>query len=97
MLLNRESSENMRVIKSALIQLHKFVILEMTLEVTVPKPVTGTILIAQYMHLLTFKISQLQYQPSGRTMTTFLRNTRNLVILAGEYSMDLQPTLQVAK
>ena len=55
MLLNRESSENMRVIMSVLIQLHKFVILEMTLEVTIPKPVTGKILIAWYMHLLTFK------------------------------------------
>ena len=97
MLLNRESSENMRVIMSVLIQLHKSVILEMTLEVTVPKPMTGTILIAWYMHLLTLKISQLQYHQSGRTMTTFLRNTRNFIILAREYLMDLWPMLQVAK
>ena len=96
MLLNWESSENMRVITSVLIQIHKFIILEMTLEVTIPKPVTGMISIAWYMHLLTFKISQLQYHPSGR-MTTFLRNTRNFIILAREYSMDLWPMLQVAK
>ena len=55
MLLNREFSKNMRVITSVLIQLHKFIISEITLEVTVPKPMTGMILIAWYMHLLTFK------------------------------------------
>ena len=97
MLLNREFSVNMRVITSVLIQFHKFVILEMTLEVTIPNSMIGMILIAQYMHLLTFKISQLQYHPSGRTMTTFLRNTRNFIILAREYLMDLWPMLQVAK
>ena len=45
----------MRAVTSVFIQIHKSVILEMTLEVTIPKPVTGMILIAWYMHLLTFK------------------------------------------
>ena len=58
MLLNREFSMNVRVVKSVLIQPHKSVALEMTLnlEVIVPKSVTGTILIAWYMHHSTFKI-----------------------------------------
>ena len=89
MLLNREFSMNMRVITSVLIQLHKSVILQMTLDDTAPETMTGMILIAQYVHLLTFKISQLQYHQSGRTMTTFLENTRNFIILAREYLMVL--------
>ena len=39
--------QDMRVVTSVLIQLHKSVILEMTLYVTIPKPMTGTILIAR--------------------------------------------------
>ena len=97
MLLNREFSMNMRVVTSVLIQLHKSIILQMTLDVTIPKAMTGTILITQYMHLLTFKIPQFQYHLSGRTMTTFLGNTRNFVILAREYLMVPWPMLQVAK
>ena len=58
MLLNREFSVNVKVITSVLIQHHKSITLEMTLNpgVTVPMPVIGMILIARYMHPLTFKI-----------------------------------------
>ena len=99
MLLNGKFSMNVRVITSILIQLHKSVTLEMTLnlEVTVPESVTGTIQIAWYMHHSTFKIEMLQCHPSGRTMTTFLRNTRSFVVLAREYLMDQWPMLQAAK
>ena len=57
---------------SVLIQHPKFIIIEITLnlEGTVPEHMTGTILIAQYMHLLTYKTSMLQCHPSGSTTTT---------------------------
>ena len=97
MLLNREFNVNLGVITSVLIQLHKSIILQMTQHITVPKPVTGTILIAWYMHLLNFKISQLYYLLSGRTMTTFWENTRSFIIHAREYLMVQWLTLQVAK
>ena len=58
MLLNGEFSMSVRVVTSVLIQFHKSVTLEMTLnlEVTIPESVTGTIQIAWYMHHSTFKI-----------------------------------------
>ena len=58
MLLNREFSENVKIIMSLLIQHPKSVTKEMTLnlEVTIPEPVTGAILTARYMHHSTFKI-----------------------------------------
>ena len=87
MLLNREFSVNLKVIMSVLIQLHKFIILQMTQDVTIPKAMIETILIAWYTPLLIFKISQLLYLLSGRTMTTFWENTRSFIILAREYLM----------
>ena len=97
MLLNREFNVNLGIITLVLIQLHKSIILQMAQDIAIPKAVTEMILIVQYMHLLTFKISQLQYLLGGRTMTTFLENTRNFVILVREYLMALWPTLQMAK
>ena len=41
MLLNREFSLNLKVIMSVLIQLHKFVILQITQDVAIPKAMTG--------------------------------------------------------
>ena len=86
----------MKVIMLALTLHPKSIALEMTLDPGADIPMM-MIQMVWYMHLLTFKISMLQFLQSGNTMIISWRSTRSFVFLVNAYLMDLWSTLQVAK